>query len=234
MRNKEIKRMNRPKFIVFTDKDGTLNLEDKQLKRIMKYITSIGGMTILTTGRTVGDVKEDFKRRKLTLPKIIIGDNGANIYATDKDTFLIKRRLEQEKCAKIIEYFLQNGGNPDLIRYTDGSHIFASTAKDVEAYYQGNKTAQLFERVQDEILKTEGLTKITLAGSKKQMEQVAEYVATLGFWTDMDATKFPQRDAQNYRLDIAQKGINKGEAVKRNSKLAKTRIRLYVCWKWLQ
>lgn len=233
MGTNNIKRMCRPKFIIFTDKDGTLNLEDKQLKKILKYITSIGGMTVLTTGRTVGDVKEDFRKRKLPLPKIIIGDNGASIYATDKDSFLIRRKLEQGKNAKIIEYFLQIGGNPNLIRYTNGMCIFAAKEQDVEAYYNESNTVELSEEIQEKIINAGDITKITLAGNKEQMEKVAEFAQTLGYWSDIDKTKFPKKDAENYRIDIAQKGINKGEAVKRISKYIKTRIRLYVRRKWL-
>lgn len=208
------RKIKRPKFMIFTDKDGTLNLEDKQLNSIIKLINAIGGMFVIVTGRTVGDIKEEFQRKKITLPKLIIGDNGANVYWTETEDFIIRKTLDSEKIRKIIEYYLQLGGNPDLIRYTDGEGIFASSEESVRHYYDKSSVAKCIEGISDRILHSEDITKITLAGTKKQMEQMAEYVKELGFWTDMDRTKFPIRTCGNYRLDIGQKGINKGEAVK--------------------
>ena len=112
---KENKKLNiegikKPKFIVFTDKDGTLNLEDKQLSNTLKLITKMGGMVVPITGRTVGDIKEDFKKRNIMLPPIIIGDNGAVVYSTVTDELIIKRTLENEKTTKILQAFIDIGG----------------------------------------------------------------------------------------------------------------------------
>lgn len=205
--------MKRPKFIVFTDKDGTLNLADKDLSNIIKQISAMGGMVIPITGRTVGDIKEDFETRKIALPKLIIGDNGANIYSTITNKFVIKKTLEKDNVKKIIECFTKIGGNPDLIRYTDGSNIYASKEENVKKYYKGSKTAKFNKNIYDEIMNSEEITKITLAGSKDEMEEIAEFAETLGFWTDMDITRFPGGIKKNYRLDIADKNINKGKAV---------------------
>lgn len=73
-------KIKRPKFIIFTDKDGTLNFEDKQLNHIFCLVMKMGGLVIPITGRTIGDIKSDFVQRKIKVPEIIIGDNGANIY----------------------------------------------------------------------------------------------------------------------------------------------------------
>lgn len=227
-KNGTIEKMKRPKFIVFTDKDGTLNLEDKELSNILKQISALGGMVIPITGRTVGDIKEDFKARKIALPKIIIGDNGANIYSTASNEFIIKKTLEVEKVKKIIEYFKKIGGDVDLIRYTDGSNIYASEEKNVKKYYNNSKTAKLSEDMYDRIMNSEEITKITLAGSKEQMEKISKFAGNLKFWTDMDKTKFPERSQGNYRLDIADKNINKGEAVKAIAKLFKPEYG-YIC-----
>lgn len=213
--NKKTKRsIKKPKFIVFTDKDGTLDLEDEQLSNIITLITAMEGMVIPITGRTVGDIEEDFRKRKIVLPPIIVGDNGANVYATSAKRFIIKKNLDNEKVKKIIEFYIQNGGNPDLIRYTDGSNIYASNTEKVKEYYRNNKTAKISEDLETKIKDSKDLTKITLAGDKENMQKVSEYADKLGFWTDMDKTKFPKKEENNYRLDIADKDINKGNAVK--------------------
>lgn len=210
----KVKGIRKPSFMVFTDKDGTLNLKDKQLSNIIALITAMGGMIVPTTGRTVGDIEEDFEKRKIMLPKLIIGDNGANVYSTVHQEFIMKKTLEQEKVKKVLDHYRKIGGNPDLIRYTDGKHIYASQEKNVKKYYQHSQMAKLFEDMEETTETSKEITKITLAGKKELMEEMAEYVQNIGFWTDMDKTKFPRREDENYRLDIAQKNINKGEAVK--------------------
>lgn len=207
-------KMKKPEFIIFTDKDGTLNLEDKKLNNILILIKSMGGIVIPVTGRTVGDITEDLKNKKIRLPEIIVGDNGANIYHTKSQNFLIKRKLQHEKVLDIIANFIENGGNPNYIRYTDGSSIFAANSPDVKKYYKKSKTAKICDDILRSIEENEDITKITLAGTKTKMEQSAEFAKGLDFWTDMDETKFPNKECGNYRLDIAQKNINKGEAVK--------------------
>lgn len=207
-------RIKRPQFIIFTDKDGTLNLEDKQLNHIFHLVDTMGGMVIPVTGRTVGDVEESIKIQKVKMPEIIIGDNGANIYFTKNHTFLVKKQLEHGKVLAIIEEFLKNAGDKDYIRYTDGANIYASRQKEVEDYYKKSNTVKLCDDIYKAIQQTDDITKITLAGSKEQIQKSAEFVNELDFWTDMDTTKFPKKKYQNYRLDIAQKDINKGEAVK--------------------
>ena len=42
--------------IIFTDKDGTLNLEDPKLDVVFKLIISMNGLLIPITGRTIGDI----------------------------------------------------------------------------------------------------------------------------------------------------------------------------------
>lgn len=86
MSNNQFK-IKRPAFIIFTDKDGTLNLEDKKLDSAFKLILSMNGLVIPITGRTVGDIEESLKANHLMIPPILVGDNGANIYSTTQNKF---------------------------------------------------------------------------------------------------------------------------------------------------
>lgn len=201
MKNKRRKRQQtdlkekrqRPKFIIFTDKDGTLNLEDKELNNILALISVMGGMVIPITGRTVGDIQEEMKRQKVRMPEIIIGDNGAAIYSTATNEFLVKRTLEHNKVMQIINNFINSGGNRDLIRYTDGGTIYAQNCDEVKKYYKNSKAAVFCEDIYESISQAQNINKVTLAGDKEQMIQSAEYANDLDFWTDMDKTLFPSR-----------------------------------------
>ena len=64
--------LKRPAFIIFTDKDGTMNLQDKNLNTVFKLVHAMNGMMIPTTGRTVGDIQEDLKGNKLINPVLLM------------------------------------------------------------------------------------------------------------------------------------------------------------------
>lgn len=204
----------RPKFIIFTDKDGTLNLDDENLNSIFSLVKSMGGMVIPITGRTVGDIQGELKQQKIKVPEIIIGDNGAAIYSTATEQFLVKRVLEHDKVMKIVNEFLENGGQRDFIRYTNGGTIYAQDCEDVRHYYKNNKAVVFCQDIYEAISQAESVSKITLAGSNEQMILASECANRLDFWTDQDKTKFPASKYKNQRLDVAQKNINKGEAVR--------------------
>ena len=203
-----------PSFIIFPDKDGTLNLEDKKLNPVFTLISIMNGMVIPITGRTVGDIHENLKENNLRIPEILIGDNGANIYSTKKKQFLMKKSLDPKKVSQVITNFVEAGGNPQMVRLTDGEFIYAVNHPDVQDYYRKNPTVKYGEDIETVLRMMPEITKITLAGSKAQMENMANYVKVLNFWSDMGATKFPNASYEHYRLDVADKNINKGNAVK--------------------
>lgn len=207
------RKIKRPKFIIFTDKDGTLNLEDEELNNIFKLVNSIGGMVIPITGRTVGDIQEEMKRQKIKTPAIIIGDNGAAIYSTSTREFLVKKTLEHDKVMEIVDNFIQFGGTKDFIRYTNGGTIYAQDCEDVRNYYSKNKAVEFCQDIYESISQAENISKLTLAGTEEQMVQSSDCARGLDFWTDQDKTKFPAKKYNNHRLDVSQKNINKGEAV---------------------
>ena len=210
----EALQIKRPSFIIFTDKDGTLNLEDKKLNQVFTLISTMNGMVIPITGRTVGDIYGNLKENNLRIPEILIGDNGANVYSTKKKQFLMKKSLDSQKVKQVITNFIETGGNPQMIRLTDGEFIYAVNHPDVQTYYKKNPTVKYGEDVDNLLKMMPEITKITLAGSKIQMEDMTNYVNGLNFWSDMGATKFPNASYEHYRLDVADKNINKGNAVK--------------------
>lgn len=227
-KNKPTKKKEETEYIFMTDIDGTLNLEDKKLNQAFKTIRKSGGKIAVISGRTIGDIKEEFAKRGLVLPNFIAGDNGACLYDTKKKEFIFRKSLQKEKIKKIMEYYKKIGGNPDLIRYTDGYKIHASNQKEVKEYYKGKKTVDCCTNLQNKVAKENDITKITLAGSQTQMQQMAEFIKELGYWTDTGATKFPNKN--NYqRLDIAPDYSNKGQAVKTINKVLRPEYG-YACY----
>ena len=206
--------LKRPAFIIFTDKDGTMNLQDKNLNNIFRLVHAMNGMIIPTTGRTVGDIQEDLKGNKLINPALLIGDNGGSIFFTKSKEFVHKQTLDSEKVKNVISHFTELGGNPEMIRLTDGESIYAINNPEVQQYYRKKHTVKYGKDIDSLLTMIPEITKITLAGSKVQMKDMSNYVEDLNFWSDMGATKFPKASYQHYRLDVADRNINKGNAVK--------------------
>ena len=206
--------LKRPAFIIFTDKDGTMNLQDKNLNNIFRLVHAMNGMMIPTTGRTVGDIQEDLKGNKLINPALLIGDNGGSIFFTKSKEFVYKQTLDSEKVKNVISHFTELGGNPEMIRLTDGEYIYAINNPEVQQYYRKKHTIKYGKDINSLLEIMPEITKITLAGSETQMKDMSNYVEKLNFWSDMGATKFPNASYQHYRLDIADRNINKGNAVK--------------------
>lgn len=204
--------------VLFTDKDGTLNLNDESFNKILMLTRKKGGLVIPVTGRTVGDIKEEWEAKKLPLPPIIIGDNGAVIYDTKKKKFIKKCELKKDKISQIIEKFIEIEGRTDLIRYTDGEKVYASKSEKVENYYESSGKVKFISNIENEVQKGKEVTKITLAGTKEQMEEMAKFIKeeNLECWTDIGETKFPTKSSEdkNYRLDIVSEKVSKGNAIK--------------------
>lgn len=204
----------RPKFILFLDKDGTTNLEDKNLNNIFHLVSTMGGMVIFVTGRTISDIESELRDKKIVLPEILVGDNGAVICYTKTNEFIRQKEIEQQKISDMVEYFLKNGGEKDKIRFANGRELFVSNSKKVKSYYRKSKEVTFCEDICETIKNTENITKLVLVGSKEKMEEFSDFAEKIDCWTEMDVTRFPKKEEQNYRLDIAQKNISKGDSVK--------------------
>ena len=225
----KLKGFARPNIIAFFDKDGTTDWKDSEFRTTLQLFNKMGGLAIPTTGRTGGDIEQDAKKYKIPI-RVVIADNGAIIIDEQSNETIDKIKLEESKIAQILDKFEEVGGNKDLIRVTDGKNIYATTDREVRKYYKNNKVARFSHDLRKDIKSgnIESLTKITLAGSKDQMQEMADFAEEIGFWTDMDKTKFPAKRQQNIRLDIAEKGINKGRAVKRTNEIFNP-IDGYIC-----
>ncbi len=204
----------RPLYLVCLDKDGTTDLTDPDLNTIFSLIKTTKGEVVITTGRTPADVIDEYRKHGIQVTPYIIADNGAIIVHDGKT--ILKKTLEQEKVKGVLEEFVAQGGDLGLIRATDGERIYAADTPEVRAYYKDKDIVTFIpkEQIVERLSGREELTKITLAGSKELMDKMTKYSEKIGYWSDEGKTSFPTKEQGNIRLDISQRDINKGNAVK--------------------
>lgn len=204
----------KPLYLVCVDKDGTTDLTDPELNGIFELIKTTRGEVVITTGRTPADVYDEYQKHGINVTPYIIADNGAIIVHNGE--VIAKKTLAEDKVRGVLETFVKLGGDIGLIRATDGQKIYAADTPEVRGYYLGKNIVEFVEpdEIIERLVNAGDLTKITLAGSKELMKQMDVYSRGIDYWSDEGPTKFPIRDQGNYRLDISQRDINKGNGVK--------------------
>lgn len=200
------------------DLDGTMDLTDPRLTAKILKISKHGTIFVTATGRTNNYVREICRKYGIMPPRYIIADNGGTIYDNVEKRYIMKTTLPLETRRKILEEYMRLGGILDDVRYTDGDSVFASKEENVKKYYEQENIVEYKEpeELMRELLSGESdITKITLAGNKKLMQRMIEFIQSEGIktWTDIGATKFPRRARKNYRLDITDGETSKGKAV---------------------
>lgn len=201
---------------IITDKDGTILL-NKELSETLVKLKKIRNSTIwviANSGRTVGDMKEAIEKEKI--PKdcfdYIIGDNGGEAINLKNNEELFKHVMEGIHVKQIINEFLKIGGTNENIRFANGSSIIAQNNRKIRKYYKDRKNVKFIKKV-DEV-KTDDITKITLTGTKEEIEGMEEYIKTKlpKYSTHKGKTSFPTGKNGNSRMDCTSKN-DKGQAM---------------------
>lgn len=199
------------------DLDGTLDLTDTRLSAEILKLSRNGMAFVTATGRTNSYVRETCRKYGIMPPRFIIADNGGTIYDNVDRKYIIRTTLHPDKRKRIIEEFIRLGGITSEVRYTDGDNVYASKDGNVKKYYEDESIIEYrdAEELIGEILdENTDITKVTLAGNKKLMKDIMKFIKQEGIecWTDIGATKFPNKKRQNHRLDITDGETSKGEA----------------------
>ena len=199
------------------DLDGTLDLTDTRLSAEILKLSRNGTAFVTATGRTNSYVRETCRKYGIMPPRFIIADNGGTIYDNVDKKYIMRTTLQPDKRKRIIEEFIRLGGITSEVRYTDGDNVYASKDGNVKKYYEDESIIEYrdAEELIGEILDEEvDITKVTLAGNKKLMKEIMKFIKQEGIecWTDIGATKFPNKKRQNHRLDITDGETSKGEA----------------------
>lgn len=200
------------------DLDGTLDLTQANLYMELFRLNKNLFEFVVATGRTNEYVMEACRKHSIFPPKFIIADNGGTVFDNRRGEFLRKTSLSSMTRRCILQEYMKLGGRIEEVRYTDGEKVYAVQDRNVKEYYKKENIIdyKTEEELINAILAEEtDITKITLAGSKKVINDLMRFIEAEGIecWSDIGATKFPIRIRRNYRLDVMDKASSKGEAI---------------------
>lgn len=200
--------MSKYSHMIVSDKDGTL-LINKSVNNILAYAGKHNCLFVMASGRTIADTNEIFKKAGVGIPHFTIGDNGAIVYDNKSHKTIQRFNLKDDVIYKIIEKYFELGGKPQDLRYTNGENIFALNNPLNHNYYKNTSTIEYLNNISN----IEDITKITLAGSKELMQNMADFATQLDCTSDIGQTGFPSKLFNYYRLDVQDKNATKGNAV---------------------
>lgn len=194
-------------FGIITDKDGTLLLNNELRKVLEELRTKKLGFNIYliaNSGRTVSDMINCLKDEDIPTDYFdyIIGDNGGMCLDVKNNKELFKHIMDKNVVEEVISHFLKTGGTNENIRLADGENIFAYPSTDVKRYYKESKGIIFKEDLED--LEGIDITKLTITGSRKQIDKMNNYIREniKGYKTHIGKTSFPNKSRDNYRLDF--------------------------------
>ncbi len=128
----------RPHKILFTDLDGTLLNDQKQIssytREMLDAWCAAGHRLVLCSGRDINSVNDVKNALELNYPgMLLIGYNGGQIYDCDKKETLYKVSLSLEQVKYIMAEAKKQGVHCHT--YSD-THIISPDASEELAYYQ--------------------------------------------------------------------------------------------------
>lgn len=192
---------------IFTDKDGTILLDDslrETLKRFTEKNLGVHIYVIANSGRTVQNMINSLEEKNIPSNYFdyIIGDNGGMCFDVKNNKQLYKNVMEREVVKKVIEKFIELGGEASHIRLADGRSIYANSSETVRNYYKNSKDIVFKEDILD--LEDIDITKLTLSGTHRQINGVNKFIKENipHYRTHLGMSKFPTRKDTTYRLDF--------------------------------
>lgn len=214
---------------IFTDKDGTILLDDslrETLKRFNEKNFGVHIYIIANSGRTVQNMINSLEEQNIPANYFdyIIGDNGGMCFDVKNNKQLYKNVMGREIVKKVIEKFIELGGETANIRLADGRNIYANSSETVRNYYKKSKDIVFKDDMLD--LADIDITKLTLSGTHEQISEVDKFIKENipHYRTHLGISKFPTKVDTTYRLDFTGE-YTKGSA----SKQLKEELGLETC-----
>lgn len=214
-------------YIVFSDKDGTLDLETEEGCKTLDEAIAImeeqnNGLFVITTARPAGEIEKILQDKGVRIPKYIIGDNGF-IYDTQNQTYLTEERLPKNEMLTLIHDMVQSGkSNKDDIEFSTGDVVVLQdcpyTAKSKE--YERKLGTRIFSFDVIESLENTDKEILSLSfrvSSLQAIEQIRNYIEENHLSVQLN---YQSLDDDNFSVDLAPKGIHKATSVLRLSQLA--------------
>lgn len=214
-------------YIVFSDKDGTLDLDTEEgCKTLAEAINLIegksNGLFVITTARPAGEIVKILEDKGIPVPKYIIGDNGF-IYNTIDETYVTEERLPKEEMLDLINDMVTSGkAGKDEIEFSTGDVVVLQdcpyTAKS-KAYERKLGTRIFSQDVVQSLSDTEKeILSLSLRVSSVQaVEEIREYIENNHLKVQLN---YQSLDDGNYSVDLAPSGIHKATSVLKLSQLA--------------
>ena len=214
-------------YIVFSDKDGTLDLDTEEgCKTLAEAINLIeeksNGLFVITTARPAGEIVKILEDKGIPVPKYIIGDNGF-IYNTIDETYVTEERLPKEEMLDLINDMVTSGkAGKDEIEFSTGDVVILQdcpyTAKS-KAYERKLGTRIFSQDVVQSLSDTEKeILSLSLRVSSVQaVEEIREYIENNHLKVQLN---YQSLDDGNYSVDLAPSGIHKATSVLKLSQLA--------------
>lgn len=214
-------------YIVFSDKDGTLDLDTEEGCKILAEAINLiegksNGLFVITTARPAGEIVKILEDKGIPVPKYIIGDNGF-IYNTIDETYVTEERLPKEEMLDLINDMVTSGkAGKDEIEFSTGDVVILQdcpyTAKS-KAYERKLGTRIFSQDVVQSLSDTEKeILSLSLRVSSVQaVEEIREYIENNHLKVQLN---YQSLDDGNYSVDLAPSGIHKATSVLKLSQLA--------------
>ena len=189
--------------IIFTDLDGTIKEKNKPLtdfcNKVFFNLTKRGVLIVPTTGRDRTRA-EDFTKG-YGGSNYIITSNGANVFDTKLRKDIYTKPMNKTSVEKIVEYTLQQGCKASINVNADFKF-----STDIEHLKENEKPLNSFEDLKDFLV-----FQVVVQGISNL--KFDDFKATI---TSVDDVKIGNvcGEDDNHSLDVVDKNVEKGQAVK--------------------
>ena len=209
-------------YIIFSDKDGTLDLDSQegceQLKQaILKIENEDNGLFVITTARPAGEIVAILNDKKIPVPTYIIGDNGF-IFNTLENRYLTTERLPKNSIQDLVNVLIEsNYATKDTIEFSTGDVVYLQDCeytKNAKAYEKELGTRIFSENILDCL---KDLLSISFrVSSIEAVKTIKKYISEN---TPEVQLNYQSLDDGNYSIDLTPAGIDKAYAVLKLSQL---------------
>lgn len=214
-------------YIVFSDKDGTLDLDSAEsCKKLNEAISLIegesNGLFVITTARPAGEIVKILQDKGVQVPKYIIGDNGF-IYDTKNDKYITEERLPKDEMLKLISNMIEIGeAGKEEIEFSTGDVVilqdceYTANAKG----YERKLGTRIFSDDVVQSLKNTDKELLSLSfrvSSIDGINRIKDYIEKNNLAVQLN---YQSLDDGNFSVDLAPAGIHKATSVLKLSQLA--------------
>lgn len=203
----------RPTKILFTDLDGTLLDEQKQIsaytREVLDAWSKAGHKLVLCSGRDINSVGDVKKYLQLDFPGMyLIGYNGGQIYDCDNQKTIYKVSLTLAQTSHIVKEAARFGVH--VHSYTDTHIVSPEDNEQLRYYCRVIKTPVIFSRNVTDVM-TEGPCKC-LAVELEDLKKLEDFRCSLLPWAKEEGITMIYSNP--YYLEFFPSVSGKGTAVK--------------------